>query len=62
MNNFIMVLIIGNVGMIGATVNLWADGDGQVGTGRSLWADAKGQTKAGFFQVNCMVEWSLHSH
>lgn len=49
MNNFIVVWITGNVGMVGATVNLQADGDGQVGTGRSMWADAKGQVGAGFF-------------
>lgn len=49
MNNFIVVWITGNVGMVGATVNLQADGDGQVGTGRSMWADAKGQVGAGLF-------------
>lgn len=49
MNNFIMVWIIGNAGMVGATVNLWGDGSGQVGAGRSLWSQAKGQMEGGFF-------------
>lgn len=50
-NSFITVWIIGNVGMMGATANLWADGSGQVGAGRSLWSDAKGQVGAGSFEV-----------
>lgn len=49
MNNFIVLWITGNVGMMGTTVNLQADGNGQVGTGRSLWSDAKGKVGAGFF-------------
>lgn len=44
-----MVWIIGNAGMMGATVNLWGDGSGQVGAGRSLWSQAKGQMEGGFF-------------